>query len=566
MVRHTGNTTAPRAKEERPVMGVLERYRKEKQHFIASFLSMCHQPGEKATVVNEGGPLLFHLARDPDVAIRVLAYRAINSLVLRFESVWDIDTDVMVGLANEMDAVAQRMKASKEHHQDGDIELFNEICATVANLFNWKKFHDALDESVVHICMKSCAMCLDVDDEQLQSYVVGMLNIFVSCRESLVQSFDVETSASSILEKIENRPRLERNALRFFSHAIPGITSPTLISALFTHAHSRLVQCDASKDTELIVDTLNLIDSILALHADTCEFDEQSYSVLCSCAAMSRENASLVVALNILARLASNCSEAIVYLFKHIDVLKGMAEFLDDLDGPQLLPVLYVVVHICKYSEEYCNVMIDEPFECIRRFAVVLAHGSQENVQQVAAWGLGVIGSQNAQFAQRVAESGGLLTIIAAMRGQRDENSPIFSTCQDSGCATVSKLEYLDALIALLDQDISEAIRVELFKRTADILQANPFYCADFVQAGALETLIAQGEKNPALHHSMMSICQMYPKELVNRCSPSYMKQLVDKFKRESMKSVGPTLPEESVDCTTDDNLVDDDGDGSASV
>lgn len=139
-------------------------------------------------------------------------------------------------------------------------------------------------------------------------------------------------------------------------------------------------------------------------------------------------------------------------------------------------------------------------------------------------------------------------------------------------------------------RDISEAIRVELFKRTADILQANPFYCADFVQAGALETLIAQGtyisilcfqcvvrcihlcyifysvhtgEKNPALHHSMMSICQMYPKELVNRCSPSYMKQLVDKFKRESMKSVGPTLPEESVDCITDD---DDDDDGGASV
>lgn len=96
--------------------------------------------------------------------------------------------------------------------------------------------------------------------------------------------------------------------------------------------------------------------------------------------------------------------------------------------------------------------MIDAPFECIRRFAVVLAHGSQENVQQVAAWGLGAIGSQNAQFAQRVAESGGLLTIIAAMSGQSDENSPLFSTCQDSGCAIVSKLEYLDALIALLDQ------------------------------------------------------------------------------------------------------------------
>lgn len=46
-------------------------------------------------------------------------------------------------------------------------------------------------------------------------------------------------------------------------------------------------------------------------------------------------------------------------------------------------------------------------------------------------------------------------------------------------------------------RDISEAIRVELFKRTADVLQANPFYCADFVQAGALETLIAQGTYNP---------------------------------------------------------------------
>lgn len=336
MVRHTGNTTAPRAKDERPVMGVLERFKKEKQHFIASFLSMCHQPGEKARVVNEGGPLLLHLAQDPDVSIRVLAYRAINSLAIRFESLWDIDTDVMVTLANAMDAVAQRMEASKQHHHDGDIELFNEICATVANLFNWKKFHDTLDDSIVHRYMASCAMCLDVDDEQLQSYVIGMLNIFVSCRESLVQSFDVETSTKSILEKIKGHPRLERNALRFFSHAISGITSQTLILALFTHAHSHLVQCDASKDVDLIENTLNLMDSILASHADTCEFDEQSYFVLCTCATMSREHASLVVALNILARLASHRSEAIVYLFKHEDVLKDMAEFLDDLEGPHV--------------------------------------------------------------------------------------------------------------------------------------------------------------------------------------------------------------------------------------
>lgn len=34
---------------------------------------------------------------------------------------------------------------------------------------------------------------------------------------------------------------------------------------------------------------------------------------------------------------------------------------------------------------------------------------------------------------------------------------------------------------------------MELFKRIMGVLQANPFYCADFVQAGALETLIAQG-------------------------------------------------------------------------
>lgn len=45
-------------------------------------------------------------------------------------------------------------------------------------------------------------------------------------------------------------------------------------------------------------------------------------------------------------------------------------------------------------------------------------------------------------------------------------------------------------------RDLSVAIRVELFKRIVDVLQANPFYCADFVQAGALETLIAQGTSN----------------------------------------------------------------------
>ena len=317
-------------------MGVLERYRKEKQHFIASFLSICHQPGDKAAIVNEGGPLLFHLARDPDVSVRVLAYRAINSLVIQFESIWDIDTSVMVTLANEMDALAHRMKDSNEHDQDGVIELFNEICATVANLFNWRKFHDTLDDSTVHMFMKSCAMCLDVDDEQLQSYAVGMLNIFVSCRESLIQSFDIESSVVTILEKLKDHPRLERNAVRFFCHAIPGISSSTLISSLFAHAHEHVVGWDTSKNIDLIEDILNLIDSILASHADACEFDEHSYSVLCSCAALSREKPSLVVALNILARLASNRSEAIVYLFEHRDVLKDVSELLDDLDGPQL--------------------------------------------------------------------------------------------------------------------------------------------------------------------------------------------------------------------------------------
>lgn len=68
------------------------------------------------------------------------------------------------------------------------------------------------------------------------------------------------------------------------------------------------------------------------------------------------------------------------------------------------------------------------------------------------------------------------------------------------------------------------------------------------------------GENNPALHHSMKSICQLYPKELVDRCSPSYMKDLIDKFKRESMKSDAP-----KTDCIDESDHDDHDSDSVSS-
>jgi hypothetical protein len=55
----------------------------------------------------------------------------------------------------------------------------------------------------------------------------------------------------------------------------------------------------------------------------------------------------------------------------------------------------------------------------------------------------------------------------------------------------------------------------------------------------------------------MKDICEMYPQDLVNRCSPRYMSTLIESFRRESMRrsSAWPIDQEATPDQQVDPGL-----------
>ena len=167
-------------------------------------------------------------------------------------------------------------------------------------------------------------------------------------------------------------------------------------------------------------------------------------------------------------------------------------------------------------------------------------------MQQVAAWVLGVLGSSTASSARKVAESGALLALIDVFSRSSEDVGDVGRTCLDSCTATVENLDFLDALEALLKlHNLPDEIMAAVFQRISILLTERRILCADFVQSGSLETLIALGENQPELQHATKAVCDLYPPDLVNRCSPKYMKGLIEKFKRESIRDMTGTLHEE---------------------
>ena len=173
-------------------------------------------------------------------------------------------------------------------------------------------------------------------------------------------------------------------------------------------------------------------------------------------------------------------------------------------------------------------------------------HCEQAHVQQVAAWVLGVLGSSTASSARKVAESGALLALIDVFSRSSEDVGDVGRTCLDSCTATVENLDFLDALEALLKlHNLPDEIMAAVFQRISILLTERRILCADFVQSGSLETLIALGENQPELQHATKAVCDLYPPDLVNRCSPKYMKGLIEKFKRESIRDMTGKLHEE---------------------
>ena len=129
----------------------------------------------------------------------------------------------------------------------------------------------------------------------------------------------------------------------------------------------------------------------------------------------SKASQSATVLLQVLARLVNERETFSLVVAERVSLLEKICQScLDDLEGPMLLPSLFLVGHVSKVSPDACRLVVlglreTNGTDVASALVVSLAHTKQKDIRQVAAWVLGVLGSSSSPAARHVAAAGAAL-------------------------------------------------------------------------------------------------------------------------------------------------------------
>ena len=403
-------------------------------------------------------------------------------------------------------------------------------------------------------CAEACAPCL-VDassDDGVRAAAVRAVAVAVVSMSTSPSARDVGDCARairSVLEAAKMSPahdELQEHAFGLFGEKAGSMPAETL-DAVMQHAAAWLARGrdrDRERAPELerrdgvLTAVVSFVETVIALQGTSTStslkasgvVEEDFCELLCSYAEAGLAGVgsgvvpdvggessvhrsppipleSTTVILQVLARLMNEREMFSLVVARRRTLIEAICvSCLGDIEGPMLLPALFCIGHVSKASAEACRLVSSEaPVDVTDALVVVLAHGSQANVRQVAGWVLGVIGSSSSAAAQHVAASGGLLTLIASISNNEKEtrvvddatvgddsripssSSTLVATCLDACTAIISRLDSLPTLVALLKLKATAAgtgsrIRETLFERIAQLLQRDVALRADFVQ------------------------------------------------------------------------------------
>ena len=611
----------------------MEKYRKERLAFIAAMQRSSSAPE------GQGEALLVKLTQDPEREVALAACHAISHILnihghmvdpvgaLRslFTVIESIEVMGAIAVTEDGDLTARSaFPIQTDVYQTLNVlwstinveQLGEELVRKLSEQF-WEMSRSCLGRSYDE---RETCDAVGGSGDRLRATAVGA--VAASCR---CHGGDCLRALKSILEAAKlscSHMGLQEQAFVLFSErasSMPG----EMIDAALHHAATWLREAgqrDVGTDKRHHVDevydaaltaVVSFIETTIALGTISEVIDGDLCALLCEyavdrmnggisehgaatrCAVdhliqgdydgPSKASQSATVLLQVLARLVNERETFSLVVAERVSLLEKICQScLDDLEGPMLLPSLFLVGHVSKVSPDACRLVVlglreTNGTDVASALVVSLAHTKQKDIRQVAAWVLGVLGSSSSPAARHVAAAGGLLTLMDTTT-REDPNGTLYRTCNESCVAIISRLDCLDTLIALLKLEVAgdegadtgesdkerEAInqaetgkgsntmergghareshcrvvphpaQEALFQRISHLLNSDLALRTNFVQQGALEALIALGERRPELEAYMASVCNLYPQELINRCSPKYMRKLIERFKRES--------------------------------
>lgn len=230
-----------------------------------------------------------------------------------------------------------------------------------------------------------------------------------------------------------------------------------------------------------------------------------------------------------------NAAVAVREVVKHAESLAGLVsqaqgvghlvDYLQSSHGAARLPGVMALGFMASFSETLAMDVLAGSGAAAARDALV--NEPEDHVKAAAVWALGHMGRHGAEHARLLAEADCLRHMLGAL--VHEEASPdLRDKARRALLGTLPHCAHLPAMLPLL-APAPLAVRRAVLAQVARVVPSDAAQRRQLVSGGGLKSILAlDAEGDPGVEELVDVICDAYPVEVVEFCSPGYSKTLAD--------------------------------------
>lgn len=436
-------------KEKLAISEIVDRFNRERASFIGRVEHSAKDPKNHGYMAAVGIPLLLqNLLRDPSPGIRTAATMTLGKLASHSETIAN-----SISLQGDIITLIEGLETPIEHEiplskQRDVIQIRRASCYALRNV--WKHGLSVAKETDCSGAVLAGVSCLRISDPDLREASAWLLDTIATQSKDLAYEI-VDSGAipalTSVLKSSEIGPR--RAAIA----ALGSIAERSNEIACMVVNEECAKSIVSSLEHEGI--DIRFIRNALYSISQMSQGGKECASELVRAGILPVISKLMVRADEITRRFGAAALRDLayqdVYLAEAVVSTSGclatLIHLANSCGGLNSLPAIMLLGHFCAVSQTMTLSVVQEGG--IEALVSTLIRSDQCLVKSTAAWALGQLSKQKADYAKRIAETGGLDALVN-LGVQIDEDEDLARKCTTVACSIAAHLEDLQSLDPLL--------------------------------------------------------------------------------------------------------------------
>jgi hypothetical protein len=296
--------------------------------------------------------------------------------------------------------------------------------------------------------------------------------------------------------------------------AVVDVEVPVQLSALLAHDDARVRRQVCACLAQLTKHNIDLAELVIEAAVYPAVL-----GLLQDADPLVQHNAAIVV------RETVKHAETLSVLVTESQGVGHMVDFLHSSQGSSRLPAVMALGFIASFSESLgmsvltgggAGVIVD-----------VLVHEPEDHVKAAAVWALGQCGKHGTEHARLLSEGDALRHILGALVHE-EASEDLRDKARRALLAVLPHCTHLPAMLPLLAV-APRPVQRALLAQFAKVVPEDAIQRRQLVAGGGLKTILSlDSGGDPGVEELVDAICDSYPVEVVEFCSPGYSKTLAE--------------------------------------